>query len=819
MTEKTKSSGVSSRHLAKLVGLLRAVVGAVDLDRAQAPARVLELARLRQPCGIEIVAPGLEGPAAHADANVAAFGIRDANAAAFGIRDANASAVRLLDANAVLAAACHAYCLPFPASVHHGAMPTPTARSARSWKRLYFATAALILLAVALDQYLGVIVNSKFSESIQIDRDWARRYNRLAELRRLASAANAPGNDVFESQDVPAERARLKQASSAYRQSMAQVRSDLTAHPVEFEREVLLRDLDSADASMAKMLRQAEQVLADMAAGNSSAAMSLMAEMDRTHALVGDALLAAGQAARSIQRTHFDALEASVRRYRALEFASMLALLLITLGAIGYGFRIRSAMERAAEGKTRDAAELQRAKEAAEAASRAKSAVPGQHEPRDPHADERRARHDRAAARHRARRRAAARLRRHACSAPAEALLAIINDILDFSKIEAGKLELERADSRPREAADDVAELLAAAARTQGPRAGRATSTPDVPTALRGDRGAAAPGPDQPGRQRDQVHRARRGRGRASAGAAEPRERRRAVDFAVADTGIGIPADDQQAHLRGLHAGRRLDDAQATAAPASASRSARQLVELMGGEIGVESEPRRRQHVSLHAAAAAGAEPRRRAAPPDARRCAGAARAGRRRQRDQPRDPASTARAAGACASTAAASGAAALALLRAPRRRRPSISPCSTCTCPAWTGSSWPSAMRARAASSAPIALMHARRRAGDSRARAARLGIAALADQAGAASSSCCDALRRRRSARRPASQRRGTAAPRRARGSRCACWSPRTTRSTRRSRCRCCDRLGYAVDVAGNGREAAGGARRSERVTTSC
>ncbi len=64
-------------------------------------------------------------------------------------------------------------------------------------------------------------------------------------------------------------------------------------------------------------------------------------------------------------------------------------------------------LENITEGKHSEQA-LRDAKEIAESASRAKIAVPRQHEPRDPHADERRARHDRAAARHDAERQAAA---------------------------------------------------------------------------------------------------------------------------------------------------------------------------------------------------------------------------------------------------------------------------------------------------------------------------------------------------------------------------------------------------------------------------
>ena len=74
LTAKTKSSGVASRHLAKLAALLRAVVGGVDLDRGERRLSVLELARLREARGIEVVAPRLEDPAADADADPPAGG-------------------------------------------------------------------------------------------------------------------------------------------------------------------------------------------------------------------------------------------------------------------------------------------------------------------------------------------------------------------------------------------------------------------------------------------------------------------------------------------------------------------------------------------------------------------------------------------------------------------------------------------------------------------------------------------------------------------------------------------------------------------------
>ena len=126
-----------------------------------------------------------------------------------------------------------------------------------------------------------------------------------------------------------------------------------------------------------------------------------------------------------------------------------------------------------------------------------------------------------------------------------------------------------------------------------------------------------------------------RGRGRRHGRAAEDGA---GCASTVRDTGIGIDPTTLERALRVLHARPTARPPAATAAPASASPSRRQLVEMMGGEIGVESAARRAAARSGSPVPhAGGRDP---GPPTAAARPRRPARAGRRRQRDQPRDPA-----------------------------------------------------------------------------------------------------------------------------------------------------------------------------------
>jgi PAS domain S-box-containing protein len=169
----------------------------------------------------------------------------------------------------------------------------------------------------------------------------------------------------------------------------------------------------------------------------------------------------------------------------------------------------------------------------------------------------------------------------------ADSLLTILNDILDFSKIEAGKMELDLRTFSPSEVVGGVLQSLAHQAQAKG-LAFTGDVRPGVPGAIIGD----------PGRLRqvllnlvgNAVKFTERGGVAVVAERVADAGDRVAVRFTVRDTGIGIPPEKQAAIFTAF-----------TQADGSTTRRyggtglgltiSQRLVELMGGRIGVESEP------------------------------------------------------------------------------------------------------------------------------------------------------------------------------------------------------------------------------------
>jgi signal transduction histidine kinase/CheY-like chemotaxis protein/ligand-binding sensor domain-containing protein len=170
-----------------------------------------------------------------------------------------------------------------------------------------------------------------------------------------------------------------------------------------------------------------------------------------------------------------------------------------------------------------------------------------------------------------------------------EALLAIINDILDFSKIEAGKLQIEAIAFDPRTAVEDVLELMSSAAQAKALELAW-WADEDVPPAITGD----------PTRYRqvltnlvgNAVKFTPSGEVFVSLAMSAGPDGTRQLRTEVRDTGIGM---DTAGRTRLFQSFSQVDNSTTRRFGGTGLGLAicRQLVDLMGGTIGVESEPGR----------------------------------------------------------------------------------------------------------------------------------------------------------------------------------------------------------------------------------
>ena len=169
--------------------------------------------------------------------------------------------------------------------------------------------------------------------------------------------------------------------------------------------------------------------------------------------------------------------------------------------------------------------------------------------------------------------------------ASGDSLLSLINDILDFSKIEAGKLDLELLDFNLHAMLDDLSSIMAVRAEEKQLELICAPD-PEVPCHLKGD----------PGRLKqvlinltgNAIKFTEKGEVSVSVERLHETETKAILKFSIHDTGIGIAREKQPLIFQSF----QQVDASTTRQFGGTGLGlaiSKQLVELMGGSIGLES--------------------------------------------------------------------------------------------------------------------------------------------------------------------------------------------------------------------------------------
>jgi signal transduction histidine kinase/CheY-like chemotaxis protein len=334
-----------------------------------------------------------------------------------------------------------------------------TRRGAPRWHLVYLALAAFDLLTVLLGLWLSHNLMGMYARSAELNSEWAQRVSAISTLGDLAQAVNAPGNDVFDSKNVSAERERRDLALAAFDAHLGSIEHDLAERVDPVERDRINAAFVITQAAMDEMVGEAELIFGHFARGNATAAGERMASMDRAYGRLTRSISAAVGVVQAIQQEHLKAQIATAQDMQGLEFLVGALIMLMVAGVVIYGHNLGKVIRR-------QHAAVEQGRIAAEAANSAKSSFLAamSHEIRTPmNGILGMAQSLRSAGLPDAEQQKVTTILDSGTS-----LMTVLNDVLDFSKIEAGKFDIAPAPNDINQTIDSVVSLFTAAAREKG---------------------------------------------------------------------------------------------------------------------------------------------------------------------------------------------------------------------------------------------------------------------------------------------------------------------------------------------------------------
>lgn len=208
----------------------------------------------------------------------------------------------------------------------------------QGWQRVYTAMGIFNVLTVVAAVGIGSMIASLYRGSVQEAQSWADRSARISQLSQLATRANAPGNDVFSTRDVPAERARLAEAERGFNTAFKAALEDLdqAGNQVAGVRQPVV----TAGELVGAMVVNARAIFDAIGREDEPAAGTQMAQMDRNLASASEEMARASAAIQDLQNQMFARRLEQAASLTSLQGALIILVIAMVIFFVIYGRRL-----------------------------------------------------------------------------------------------------------------------------------------------------------------------------------------------------------------------------------------------------------------------------------------------------------------------------------------------------------------------------------------------------------------------------------------------------------------------------------------------